>query len=217
MKENKIAGFWIRLVSKLFDVVVFASITILIAHFFLQRENGYLKFVEPWTFYVWAFLAILLLLLIFIIIPILFNGQSLGMFIFRLKIIFENPRKKFLTMIKRELAFSGIWIINLFFLIIFINHTLINKLAIEQKNVEYLNFEKIRIGVFTSVGSISFIIQWIFSFSIIVRNNKIGIHDKISSSKVVFKYKLVKISKSEPLNSFKPFMIKNAKVEWMEK
>ena len=217
MKENKIAGFWIRLVSKLFDVVVFASITILIAHFFLQRENGYLKFVEPWTFYVWAFLAILLLLLIFIIIPILFNGQSLGMFIFRLKIIFENPRKKFLTMIKRELAFSGIWIINLFFLIIFINHTLINKLAIEQKNVEYLNFEKIRIGVFTSVGSISFIIQWIFSFSIIVRSNKIGIHDKISSSKVVFKYRLVKISKSEPLSSFKPFMIKNAKVEWMEK
>ena len=216
MKQNKISGFWIRLFSRFLDLTFFSIFSLLLAYIFLVKKSNVLEFDKPYFFYIWNIFSILLLFTISILFPIAYKGQTPGMLLLGIQIIFENENRKLRSQIKRELFFSLAWIFNLIALLTIINHPLINKILINRQNAEYSIFENMRIALFATSSSMIFLMQWIFAFSIMIRKGKIGFHDQMSKTKTVYKNKFEKIERLKPIVCFKPFMIKNKKIKWVQ-
>lgn len=215
MKVNTQAGFWIRLLARMIDLIIFGLIMVGSALINLRKDNFW-YFQDNWFFYVWILFNILILFLMFILLPVLFNGQTLGMFVTRIKITFQE-KDKWKSIIKRELFFAITWIILLVIIGAVVNHTLFAKYArTHQKDIKYSSWEQIRISIVTTVASLLTLIQMVCAISVVVRKPHPGIHDSYSKTKTVWINKFTTINKTNnKFVSIKPQMIKNEKVEWL--
>ena len=213
MKKNKQTGFWIRFISRVLDVCAISFISILTAFIMMSYNNGW-HFKNNFYFYIWTLEFMILCFLWFVLIPVI-KGQTLFMWVFRIKIIFHE--KKFISMIKRELFFSISWIFMMFLVMVIINHTLILEFVSKKHSIKkYTNFEKIRINLISSIGGVLTLIQFITSISICVRGDKKGLHDTFSKTQTVWKNKYIKINKEFNKIIIKPKIVKNIPVEWMD-
>lgn len=216
MKKNKIAGFWIRLLARIIDLIFFGSISLFIAFFSVQKKVIW-EFKEPFLFYIWSIATIIIIFLYFCILPLFFGGKTIGMFICRIKIKFKNY-SKFKSILKREFCFSLTWIFLLILVTIIINHTLISKYAsTNQKQIIYSDFELLRKSTLTAIGGICVLLQMICSISIVVKKPGPAIHDQFSETETVWIYKYSKTKKqqSNEIISIKPQLIKQEIIEWI--
>lgn len=214
MKENVSAGFWIRFITKAFDLILVLGIFIPLILVFTNKVGDNRVFKEDYMFYIYFLIFILLTFLVFIVIPHFNKGQTIFMWLFRIKIINEN-KNKFWALIKREVFFAMFWILMALMIITFINHTMATKfLSVKQKEIKYTNWELVRRNCVISVGSVSLMIQFIFSISIIVRKNKQGLHDKFSKTRTVWKNKFIEHETKKQIQ-IKIKEIKNNPVEWV--
>lgn len=137
------------------------------------------------------------------------------MFLLKIKIKFNNKKSMFLDLIRREVFFSIVWIINIFLLMTVINHTMINSVITNDMG-NFNTWENFRLSIFGSINSILILFQWIFAISVIVRKNKEGLHDKFSNTETIYINKFVEVkNESKRVKSFKPFLINKPKVEWV--
>ena len=215
MKVNLQTGFWIRLLARMIDLMIFAAISVGFALINLHKDTSW-YFKDNWFFYIWMMFNVLILFVMFILLPVIFNGQTLGMFITRIKISFED-NNKLKSILKRELFFSITWIILVICVGLLINHTLFVKYAkTNQKDIKYTNWENLRISIVTTIASLLTLMQMVVSISVVVRKPHPGIHDSYSKTKTVWVNKFTEVKKqTKDFISIKPRMVKNEKVEWL--
>ncbi|NQZ65604.1 MAG: RDD family protein [Mycoplasmatales bacterium] len=215
---NRKAGFWIRLLGRLIDLILISAIIVASAFGMLERSDGW-HFKENWMFYIWIVEIILLLAAVFLVIPFFWDGKTIGMFITRTKIKFKD-NNKMKSIIIRELFFSISWISLTILVCLIINHTLIIKFSLTDKSaIKFTNWEKFRITIITSIGSILSIIQFIFIISIIIRGEKNGLHDAQSKTETVWINRYInKIYKkdNEEKIKIKPKPVNNIDVIWVD-
>ena len=230
---NKVAGFWIKFIARITDLVIIALLIVGTAFGIMQRSAYGPKgtviwhFVEPWTFYVWAIFAIVVLAIAFILIPTIWKGKSIGMFIFRINVIQTKKQPWWNSISKREAIFAMMWILNVILLMAFINHTLINEYARTKHNGDDFKahwaalggWERMRIEVVTTIGTLTLVIQMLFAISSVVRKDKTGFADIYAGTRVVYINKYVEEEKKKTSNvskSIKPKLIHNTSVDWVK-
>ncbi len=214
-KTNARAGFWRRLLSKLIDFTLVAAIAIPSVFFMLEKTTEW-HFKEPWLFYIWAVELMLLIAIVFLIIPMRFNGKTIGNYLMRIRIVsLDNSLK--VGILKREAFFSLTWIFLTFLVTTIINHTLIIKYAsTKQDNLDFSTIENLRIGIVSSLGSISVFIQMFISISTIVRKDKTGLHDKWAKTIIIRDNVFVDVKEGkQPSRKIKPKLVSNEPVEWI--
>ena len=215
---NKTAGFWIRFFTRLLDSIVVFALSGTFLYLIVDIENNVIKsFKLDILFYFWVLFFIFLLITIFILIPYFLNGQTLFMKLFRIKIEFKLKNKLF-SLIIRELFFSISWIFMSLLIATMINHTLILKFASTSfSKLNFTNFEIFRIYVIRSFGGIITLIQFCFLISIIVKQDKIALHDIQSKTRVVWINKFFEKIQEKKTVRIKPVLIKNNPVIWINK
>ena len=118
---NEKAKFWSRLVSTLIDIILFCVVGISTSLICIKKElvtsiNVEMYLVKnDYTYFLWLFILILLLSLLYILIPLICNGRTLGMMILRLKLNYNNQRKYYVILKRTELGvFLWIFVIVIF-------------------------------------------------------------------------------------------------------
>ncbi len=213
---NRKAGFWIRVLGRLIDLLLLFTIVIASSYLMLERSGGW-HFKWNWLFYLWNIELIVLILFFFIFIPLVFNGKTIGMFVVRIKISFKDKNKKIKSIIIRELLFSINWIFMSLLVLVLINHTLIIKFVSTKKDtIKFTNLENLRISIITSIGGVTGILQFIFAISIIVRGEKQGLHDSQSNTETIWINKFTNKEEKPQEIKIKPKPVINNTVIWME-
>lgn len=210
--KNLTAGFWIRAAARISDLIIVFIVSFLILFANLEKVNNNWHFINNSMFYVWGLSFITILFTWFILIPYLTNGQTLFMKLYRIKIIYKD-KHELISLIKREFMYSIYWIFMTLIFVLIINHTLIFEYSIKDQS-QFSDWNKFRINIFTSVGMLGTVIQFIFSISIAVRKNKDGLHDKISNTETIWINKYVEVEEKEEI-VIKPRLVKNEDVIWV--
>jgi len=219
MKENKKANFWIKLLAKLIDLLPVTAFSIGILFSMMSHSSGKWVFNEVWMYYVWNIVLITLIALMFLVIPLITKGKTLGMWITRIKIVADKDLRK--RILKREIFFAWTWIFMAILVLSVINHTLIYKFASTKNNKENLtSWENLRIGIASGIGSISIIIQMFLGISGVVRSDKRALHDVYAETNVVWINKFIVVEKPKVLKSnsrkLRPVSYREEKIEWEE-
>lgn len=215
-KENVTAGFWSKFLARIIDLVIMSLIVVGIGFSIMTRYPKW-HFDQPWKFYAWIFIFFVTVSVEFILIPILFDGKTLGMYVVKIKITTQEYSMG-KSVLKREAFFALMWLLNIILITIIINHTLINKYALtKQTDIKYTAWETARISMVSSVGSITIIIQMLFAISSIVRKDKRSLHDVYSKTRVVRYNKFQDVAvKTKTARKIKPVMIEEPEVKWIK-
>ena len=226
---NKVVKFWPKLLSRVIDMVIAGVVILASAYFMVEKVNGKIQFIETWMFYVWTLITMITFFVVFILIPILWKGKSIGNFVSRVKVVSEKNLTK--SILKREMFFGWAWIVLVIGIATIVNHTLIVKVASSQKEVVkkivngvtkdvtqgvvYKGWDAVRVAMFSSLAGILTLVQMIFGISGLVKKDGISLHDKIAGSKVVWINKFVKEEKEAKAKTIKPMLVKNNSVDWI--
>lgn len=238
IEENKKAGFWIRALSLLIDIVIFSIIGILSSlmcikkvYFSTVNLNIY-QVKNDYTYFLWLLILILDLSIFFIAIPFLFNGKTIGMMITRLAIKYNEGTKKYWSLFKKAQLGPILWIVVIIFFMIFVWPTTINKMVIfsyiKNKNIpeseaikDLLSSNKwnLRETIFYSIPAalspIIIIVQLLFLISVGFKGNKIGLVDKFSNSQIIYTNKFDR-KNIETFELIKPELYNPVEINWKE-
>ncbi|MCV3733782.1 RDD family protein [Mycoplasma enhydrae] len=144
-KINRKAHFWIRVLASLIDLTLFIIFAIGTSFLVFNYKN-----VDFYTtnilnreliYRMWLFSLILVLFLLYILIPVIFKGQTIGMLTCKIKIIStKSKRKLWKTVFDRQRLFSFLWMfVLLAFMLVstdaFLKATKGNKLNMVEKIV----------------------------------------------------------------------------------
>ncbi|WP_412031681.1 RDD family protein [Metamycoplasma buccale] len=212
IKINKKANFWIRLLATIIDAILFIIFLVATSFAVFNYKTG--QYFHEANYYVWLFLLILYLIFFFIVLPIIWNGKTIGMRICKIKIIKKNEKDKFSKVIfDRQRLFSFLWIIVFLSFIIFISPKTFIEAANINKNLNKV--QKIFLTIPTVLSSLSVFLQ---AFLIITnaKENRIGLNDKFSASYTVWINKYEEIEQEEKVNiKIKPIKrtLPNIKIE----
>lgn len=143
-KINKPAGFWIRFLARLIDLVIVLVIIVGTAFAFLTKSEWIVidkikitssHFGNVANYYSWLVISIIAPIIWFVAIPLLTNGRSLGMLICRIKIdLKKNLLERLFQLFKREI-FTGLIIsINLILILIVFDMNVFNKFTYFSKS-----------------------------------------------------------------------------------
>ena len=217
---NKIAGFWIRFFVRILDSMVVFVLTGIFLFFIIDinvKNESIEGFKSNILFYILILFFIFLLSMVFIVTPFFLKGQTLFMKLFKIKIEFKTKNILF-SLIMRELFFSIGWMFMSLLVATIINHTFILKFAsLNFNQSEFSYFEIFRIYIVRSFGAIILLIQFCFWISIIVREDKVGLHDLQSKTRVIWINKFVEKTKKIAITRILPQKIKNNPVIWINK
>lgn len=159
-KINKPAGFWIRFLARILDLIIFLAIIIGTAFVLLKRSDwtAYsvkvgntqeavitvhtFHFDSAANYYSWLIISIASLFVLFIIIPMLTKGRTLAMLICRIKIDIQEDKTKpwikrvfarFVPLFKREIFMSLTIGINLILIMALFDEETFNKFTYFSK------------------------------------------------------------------------------------
>ncbi len=212
---NQKAGFWSRLIYFLIDFIFFSSIAISTSLICIKKEfisdinNEIYLVANDYWYFLWLLFLIINLSFFFIIIPLIFNGKTLGMMIIRLKVNF-NSSKKYQSILKRMELGVFLWIFIVLIFMCFVWPNTINKMIIRNyiekhsnefgeslndlMNLYQWNILETSFYSIPSVISPIVVIIQLFSFmSVLYKGNKTTFVDKISDSQIVHSKKFVEI------------------------
>lgn len=244
MLQNKKAGFWIRFLSILIDIIIFCVIGITSSLMCLQKKEfptinvEIYQISDDWyLYYIWLNLLIIIISIQYILIPFCFKGKTIGMMITKLEIDFQNSLK-WKTILKRIELGPMLWIIIIFFFICFVWPSTINKMTVisyirtnfsnlQQTDQNYqlvkelleqnkLNLiERICYSIPASTSPLILFFDLFMLISIGFRKNKIGLIDRFSSSFVVYKNRFEQTIEKE-LQVIEPEEEEKYNIVWKE-
>ena len=222
---NEKAKFWSRLVSALIDIILFCVVAISTSLICIKKElvtsiNVEMYLVKnDYTYFLWLFILILLLSLLYILIPLICNGRTLGMMILRLKLNYNNQRKYYVILKRTELGVF-LWIFVIVIFMCFVWPTTINKMIISNyiqshpndfsqlTNAELesliLQYQwttlEISFYAIPSVLSPIIVLIQVFSFmSILFKQKRLSLVDRVTNSEIVYSYKYINIATKEEI------------------
>lgn len=241
MKINKHAGFWIRLMALLIDVIIFvvisisSSLLIINAQEFKLWDQQLIYMVNTnWTYYLWFLIPISLLIIQFLLIPLLTKGKTIGQLIFQIKVasFSENHWKS--VIFKRWQLGALIWILVMIMFMVLVNPTTINKVSLytfiqnHQKEFKALDpdqqsqiinayqlnsWETALLAILATTSSFNIMAQMLLLISISIKPNKIGLLDRLTASKVIYLKKFL-IEKQIKLIIIKPKLNQKNEIIW---
>ncbi|MCV3753537.1 RDD family protein [Mycoplasma enhydrae] len=199
-KINRKAHFWIRVLASLIDLTLFIIFAIGTSFLVFNYKN-----VDFYTtnilnreliYRMWLFSLILVLFLLYILIPVIFKGQTIGMLTCKIKIIStKSKRKLWKTVFDRQRLFSFLWMfVLLAFMLVstdaFLKATKGNKLNM---------VEKIVFSLPTTLATIAINLEIIMILSG-VGASRLNWNDKFSQSQTVWINKYDEIDMEEELD-----------------
>lgn len=224
-KINEKAQFWSRLSSALIDIIIFCVIGISSTLICIQKElvsdiNVEMYLVKnDYTYFLWLFILIVTLSILYILIPFIFKGQTIGMMILRLKLNCNN-QNQYLVILKRTELGAFLWIFIIVIFMCFVWPTTINKMIITnyiqfhindfnnltneeinnlQLQYQWTLLETCFYAIPSVLSPIIVLIQ-VFSFmSILFKKKRLSIIDKITNSEIVYSYKYIEVSTNEEI------------------
>lgn len=243
MVIKKNAGFFIRFLSLIVDVMIFVIISVSLSLICIgQSQKSFGKDTVMiyqvnviWAYYLWLNSLILFLIIQFLLIPIVFNGKTIGMLLTKLDFEITDKEKNIKKIVFKKFQLSAfLWILTIVFFEIFVSPVTINKMTYysyihkhinefnglklsEQqeiiKNYKLNSLETSLITIPSTLSTVCIFFNLLTLLSIGIDRNKLGILDKVTNSKVVHKNKLIKISKIK-IDLIKPEKVDKSIIEW---
>ncbi|MGX9340557.1 RDD family protein [Mycoplasma sp. 128] len=187
---NKKVGFWIRFTITFSDLFVFLIFLFAITFAMISPDKNNVSFRQNYLYYVWLSLIIIFIFSWWILIPFLTKGQTVIMWIFRVKII---PKKKkqnlFLALLSRQSFGAIFWIIIMLAWMILISPESFEQVAFQRKHLTELPpITRAFVTFPLSLTSLALLIEVMFILSV-AKPNKIGWNDSLSQTYTVYKNK----------------------------
>ncbi|MCU4116998.1 RDD family protein [Mycoplasma zalophi] len=204
--QNIKASFWRRFLSMIIDFIIFFGFLLITSILVIDKKIA--NFHKNYFYYIWIVLIIIYILLIWIIIPIISKGQTIGMLITKLKIIPSLDKYKLNNVIlQRQILFAWLWIIVLCLFIIFVSpETFIEASKLNKQTINQLTITQR--GFISIPLTLSAVTAFMDSFLIITtaKNSRISWNDSFSNSFVVYKNKFETIIEDDDWqnNNIKP-------------
>lgn len=237
--KNKNAGFFIRFLSLIIDLTIFILIGIssslmCIREVYDEHFGSLYQVKIEWAYYLWLFLLITILIVQFILIPFWFKGKTIGMILTKLELVSLDEESIKYKIFKKTQVGVFMWILTIILFMVFVKIETINKinfysfiqkkrnifdkLDIETKNAVIKKYklgtwETVFITIPSTISSITIFGQLFALLSIGISKNKIGILDKFSNTKIVYKNKTVDV-KNNQLYHVKPEKFEEQKINW---
>ncbi|MGL5205874.1 MAG: RDD family protein [Metamycoplasmataceae bacterium] len=194
---NKPAGFWIRILSILIDLIIFSVIAISSSLIAIKKINDSLVIIH-WGYYAWMVLVIFEITILFIIIPILLQGKTIGMLVCQINFISLKEEPIWLMVIKRNQLYSFLWIFSILVTMSFISPELFQKMSdISNKtNDDGLVLEAWESTLIAIPSTTSGLIVFINIFSILSINmnkNMYSLNDRFVEIQMVYSKKYIDI------------------------
>ncbi|MBN0919496.1 RDD family protein [[Mycoplasma] gypis] len=206
---NKKAGFWPRFLATLIDLFIF--MVIVFAFSFIVFDNKTKDFKSEGFYYLWLSLIIITDAFIWVLLPILTKGRTLGLLCFRLKIVSKHKKDPlWKTVLKRQLLFAVLWIIVFACWMIFISKdTFVLVLKTNKQNINQLNWiQRIFVTIPLTLSALTAIINWMMIISN-AKSSRVGWNDTFSYSYTVYANKFETIVVDEwNKNKLKPVVRK---------
>lgn len=208
-----------RGLARMIDLSIVLPITVLISYLLLERKNNTWVFKNEFMFYLVGIIFITLLIIFLYLLPFLTKGKTIGNIVTKTKLEYENNLLK--SIVKKEMIFSGSWILTTLVMMITINHTLADRfISSNIKDYSFTTFEHIRINIVTSLSSLTFLLQMVTISSIIVRKDKRSISDVLANVRIIYLNKVNNIQKptEDKINIdeiIKPTVIQKEPIEWI--
>ncbi len=194
---KKTAGFWIRVLSILIDLILFSTIAISLSLIAIDQSLGTLGIIS-WGYYLWMSLVILEILILFIGIPILLQGRSIGMLICRINLVSLNKDDPvWLIVLKKNQFYGFLWIFSVLISMSFISPSLAQKMSdiSNQQNdkIELEPWEAALIAIPSTTSGIIIFLNILSTLSINMNKNMYSMIDKITNTKMIYLNKDIEI------------------------
>lgn len=200
-KISKPAGFWIRVSSIFIDFIIFATIAISLSLIAISKNGEKFEIID-WAYYLWMVLIIIEILILFIIIPILLKGRTIGMICCQIKMISVDEKPIWITVLNKNKLYSFLWIFTILVSMSFISPHLAQKMTdISNQPNDVLESEKIKMTILessllaipTTTSGIVIFVNVFMTLSINMNKNMRSINDKISNSQIVYSKKTIEV------------------------
>ena len=215
-----------RIFTRIIDIILSTLFCVIIACIILLTDTAFKgdfkSFVvsEPWRYFLFGFFCFVSNFAYFILFPYKFNGQTIGMKLFKIATINLIFTHWLTNLIKKELF---LWLLmsfvnlvlsfTLFLIGILDSPTAANSLIKELINFNYDSTYKPISAIFSSLYGVCGLIFILIFFSTVLNSKRPAIHDKFSNTVVV---KLVDVSKTDSsydnLNNKKKMPTRNYKL-----
>ncbi|MGL5617795.1 MAG: RDD family protein [Metamycoplasmataceae bacterium] len=194
---NKPAGFWIRILSILIDFIIFSIIAISSSLITIKKNDNSLIIIH-WGYYVWMVLIILEIIILFIIIPILLKGRTIGMLVNQINFISLKEKPIWLMVIQRNQLYSFLWIFSILVTTSFINPELFQKMSdisnrLNDKKIVLEVWESTLIAIPATTSGIIIFINIFSVLSININKNMYSLNDRFAEIQMVYLRKYIEI------------------------
>ncbi len=194
---KKTAGFWIRVLSILIDLILFCGIAIPLSLIAINQSTETLNIIT-WGYYVWMSLIIFEILILFIGIPILLKGRTIGMLICRINLISLNEENPVWLMVLKKNQFYGfLWIFSILISMSFISPSLAQKMSDisnqQDGKIELEPWEAALIAIPSTTSGIIIFLNMLSIISINMNKNMYSIVDKMINTKMIYLNKDVEV------------------------
>ena len=194
---QKPAGFWIRVLSILIDLVLFCVIAISSSLIAIETKNDSFIIIS-WGYYVWMTLVIFEILILFIVIPMLSKGKSIGMLLCQINIISLSQEPIWLVVLKKNQLYAFLWIFSIIMSMSFISPSLANKMTAISNQPEggTLKLESWEAALLAIPSTTSGIVIFVNVFSILSINmnkNAFGLNDKLTNTQMIYSKKSIEV------------------------
>ncbi|WP_338822394.1 hypothetical protein [Mycoplasmopsis felifaucium] len=112
---HKNVSFWIRCVYGLLDVISFTSLLYVSFYFLIESPFKIHKAISAINYYLFWSFSIGFSFILYLLIPLFWDGRTLWMIICRVQVLFNNPIKqdnlsKFKLIFYRSILTFGVWL-----------------------------------------------------------------------------------------------------------
>ncbi len=194
---KKPAGFWIRVLSIFIDLIIFCVIAISSSLIAIDTRNSSLLII-PWGYYVWMVLVIFEILILFIVIPILSKGRSIGMWCCQINLISLQEESVWLMVVRKNQLYAFLWIFSILVSMSFISPDLSQKMVnISKQSIDgtlkLQSWEAAMLAIPSTTSGIIVFINIFTILSINMNKNMRGINDKLTNTQMIYPKKNIEI------------------------
>ncbi|WP_027120628.1 RDD family protein [Mycoplasmopsis lipofaciens] len=212
---HKNISFWYRFLLNLIDFSLFL-ILITINYWFLFVKNANNHYKEFITF---NLISITICLVLFLLIPLVFQGRTIGMIVLQTQLLYDikNKNNFYKTILKKSIITCFYYIFIIIILIILIWPKDIDEFKQITNNIRSSkNFKLIMTNrLIYTLSSIWFLLIAIHYGMLIVRKDNRSLFDFISDSRIVY-LKHFEIKKIINKQKLMPFRHNNNKYEFID-
>ncbi|AMD81045.1 hypothetical protein MCANPG14_02481 [Mycoplasmopsis canis PG 14] len=184
----KNSGFFKRFIANIIDLSIAISLILLIFYLLTKNINK-VALPSASVFYFSSLSAIIVSLLVYLFIPVFFEGKTIGLIILKLKIINSHTKNySFSSIIKRNLFTSIYFSAVIIFIMLFLAP---NSFVVLDKNGQNILsikddiYHLIIMRIITVFLSIGFFISMVGYLFVIFKPNRLSIVDWLSETRIV--------------------------------